>query len=547
MMLRALVLSACVLVPGALAAVLAREPRQTFPHAAHERVVPLCTGCHAGIPEGDVARRFPSPQTCARCHDGGALERADWQEPARTPTNVTFDHVVHQREVAAEGASLACESCHTPAGARWMVVERAVVPQCLACHAHEADAHLVDADCSTCHMPLAETSFDAQRIALLPAPPDHAEPGFLARLHGERAQRSIETCAVCHTRERCTSCHVDPSFVEAIGEMPAAPALEQPIRDASYPLPPSHVQPAFLERHGARASVQACGTCHTRDDCAACHTVNAPAPVAQLALRRDAVAPGARVERSAPPSHAAVSFSTMHGSLAATRPAACTTCHARTECEQCHSQAQSRAADVAGAALAGAAHRPPERTDSAQARATELAVMRGLQHVRSVDTAAVRAAGLVHEPRTASRRESRGREERPPERIARPEAAYHPPDFTLRHSSLAYGRRLECSNCHDTRAFCADCHARLGMRATGRLGPGFHDAEPLWLLRHGQAARQGLESCASCHRQNDCRQCHSELGAFRISPHGPGFDARRARARNAAACFLCHLSDPIGR
>jgi hypothetical protein len=190
---------------------------------------------------------------------------------------------------------------------------------------------------------------------------------------------------------------------------------------------------------------------------------------------------------------------------------------------------------------------PRRRGDAvatAASPAVGIAVERGRRGLRSVDSAAVRAAGLIHEPRTTA---DTTRAERRGERVARPEAAYHPPDFVLRHSSLAYGRRLECSSCHETRAFCADCHARLGMRATGRLGPGFHDAEPLWLLRHGQAARQGLESCASCHRQNDCRQCHSELGAFKVNPHGPSFDASRARERNAAACFLCHLSDPIGR
>jgi hypothetical protein len=117
-----------------------------------------------------------------------------------------------------------------------------------------------------------------------------------------------------------------------------------------------------------------------------------------------------------------------------------------------------------------------------------------------------------------------------------------------RHSAEAYGRRLECSNCHDSRVFCADCHASAGMspaRTGGRLGRGFHDAEPLWLLRHGQAARQGLESCASCHEQSQCMQCHSALGAFKVSPHGPDFDPRRAQKRNAAICLVCHLTDPL--
>jgi hypothetical protein len=85
----------------------------------------------------------------------------------------------------------------------------------------------------------------------------------------------------------------------------------------------------------------------------------------------------------------------------------------------------------------------------------------------------------------------------------------------------------------------------MGMQTQGRLDPGFHDAEPFWLLRHARAARQGLESCTSCHTQRDCLQCHSQIGAFQISPHGPNFDARRAQRRNPTICFACHVSDPL--
>lgn len=85
------------------------------------------------------------------------------------------------------------------------------------------------------------------------------------------------------------------------------------------------------------------------------------------------------------------------------------------------------------------------------------------------------------------------------------------------------------------------------MQTFGRLGQGFHDAEPLWLLRHPQAARQGLESCTSCHTQQDCMQCHSTVGSFQVNPHGRDFDARRAQKRNAAICLACHLGNPLNR
>ena len=135
-----------------------------------------------------------------------------------------------------------------------------------------------------------------------------------------------------------------------------------------------------------------------------------------------------------------------------------------------------------------------------------------------------------------------------PRRISRPDRAeFHPENYLERHASNSWGRQLDCQNCHDTGAFCRACHEQRGMIAIGRLGGGFHDAQPNWLLNHGRAARQGLESCASCHTQRNCTQCHSETGAFRISPHGPGFDAERMIARNPRVCFSCHLSDPTRR
>jgi hypothetical protein len=124
--------------------------------------------------------------------------------------------------------------------------------------------------------------------------------------------------------------------------------------------------------------------------------------------------------------------------------------------------------------------------------------------------------------------------------------AFHPEDFVERHATAAYARRLECSNCHEADVFCADCHLTSGRAGVDARGANYHDAEAVWLLRHGQAARQGLESCVSCHRQEDCLQCHSELGAFRVNPHGADFDARRAWERNAFVCLTCHVRNPLG-
>jgi hypothetical protein len=78
------------------------------------------------------------------------------------------------------------------------------------------------------------------------------------------------------------------------------------------------------------------------------------------------------------------------------------------------------------------------------------------------------------------------------------------------------------------------------LRSNGPLHAGFHDANPGFLLGHGKAARQELETCVTCHAERDCLACHSAQGGRRFNPHGPGFDAERLRRRNPEMCTVCH-------
>jgi len=119
-------------------------------------------------------------------------------------------------------------------------------------------------------------------------------------------------------------------------------------------------------------------------------------------------------------------------------------------------------------------------------------------------------------------------------------AGYHPDGFLARHPASAYAREASCSDCHNVGVFCSSCHARAGLVASGVLRSGYHDARPFFLVGHGQAARQGLESCVSCHAERDCLTCHSAVGGRRFNPHGPGFDGARMRRKNFAMCTVCH-------
>ena len=263
----------------------------------------------------------------------------------------------------------------------------------------------------------------------------------------------------------------------------------------------------------------------------ACHVNAATVP----AVTRMAVAPPslalppmtARYEE--PASHIAASFARDHGD--GIQPGSCAACHARDDCAACHVPPLPAVATALPARASSAAPGAVlQRSEPASHAAS------GFSTAHAAAAAADAASCTACHTRTSCS-ECHDAQRR---------AVFHADNYMARHSADAYGRRLECSGCHETRTFCHDCHRQLGMQTEGRLNPGFHDAEPLWLLRHGGAARRTLESCTTCHRQQDCLQCHSTLGAFRINPHGSGFDAGTARRRNPIICKACHIGDPGG-
>ncbi len=438
-----------------------------FPHDEHEGLFPLCAGCHEGVPLGDLADYYPETGSCEGCHDGVARDRVSWDGPSRPVENVEYDHAQHAVDLVEAGdAAQECASCHVPPGGERMAVSDSVqLGTCFTCHAHEADEHQVDAACESCHVPLAASGFGLSAVAALPVPPDHEPVAFAGREHGLLADQTPDRCATCHTRERCVSCHVDTDR-DAIQMLPLAPPdMQLPPPVAHYNEPATHIVDGFFSDHGAMASRAECATCHTSEDCTACHVVPAPAPIGSFPSRAQVEAPGVRLSARAPDSHDSFFFMEAHPGLAAADVGNCATCHVESYCVACHD------GPVGG--------------------------------------------------------------------------GYHPADFVSRHSADAFSRDTECANCHSTAVFCRECHQEAGLVGAGRLGPGYHEGGPLWLLRHGQPARQNLETCASCHKQLDCTQCHGVLGAFKVSPHGPDFDAERAWARSPRACLGCHVRNPL--
>jgi hypothetical protein len=437
-----------------------------FNHPKHARLFPVCSTCHEGVTTSG-ARMFPPAVECARCHDGRIQPRIEFAPRAvMTPSNLRFTHDRHAT-VAARDSGLAtkCEACHAERNAPRMEVRHTVVGNCLSCHRLPAE-HLAvpDSACTTCHLPLARVAhFTRADVARLPAPPSHSAADF--GLTGHRGAGA--SCATCHARDFCITCHVNAPETAAIQ------ALERDARStaipAKLPVPASHAAPDFAAAHGraAKASNASCAACHTRESCSVCHQAPPPRQVAALPAAGPDRGPGAHVERRMPASHNA-SFREGHGAEASARPATCATCHVRAQCLDCH---------------------------------------------------------------------------RPDPSGTNPRQAYHPAAFLTRHPSAAWSRQANCSDCHNPGQFCQTCHQQAGVAAgTNRLGGrGFHDAIPNFSLGHGQAARQSLESCASCHAERDCTACHSSVsGGFGFSPHGPGFNSERLLKKNPSLCVACH-------
>lgn len=231
----------------------------------------------------------------------------------------------------------------------------------------------------------------------------------------------------------------------------------------------------------------------------------------------------------------------VHGRQASADASSCAICHARDYCQACHTQATTLPAILSIAPASEeekiAAERerwaPPSHTPFFQENHRALA---------ATSTASCEACHAREQQCQTCHIGS--------ETAARPGndgARYHPLNFLEQHSASAWNRDSECASCHNTEAFCRSCHLELGRGSTGRVTTGYHNEDPNFVLGHGRAARQGLESCASCHAQQDCLACHNARTGRRINPHGPGFDAGGLKDKNRELCLVCHFSTILDR
>ncbi len=320
--------------------------------------------------------------------------------------------------------------------------------------------------------------------------------------------------------------------------------------------------------------------------CAACHRTHAGAPPGRAAAseRCDRCHPGfdETVHRAPEPSlfpRAALHFSharhlgrgatcaTCHGALddvrLATRAdlprmATCLACHdgrrAPARCALCHLAAQ----DARGA---------PLETDLPGGRLVPgSGDPLGLDHGPGFD----RSHGLVAQGRRETCRACHAEREclRCHDGTTKP-AAIHPGDYVSVHAVPARQNAPRCDDCHRRQSFCAPCHERVGVGAqadapfrvpTARV----HPPADVWVGRadasgalragpghHGVQAARNIGQCASCHREEQCLECHATNSAAfpsqfprGVSPHPPGFAAscRDLFRKNDRACRKCHAA-----
>jgi hypothetical protein len=469
-----LVVMAALAVVGASGGLAPPLTNDRFDHWQHRRVFPTCQGCHAGAQDSSRSI-WPAASDCSACHDGTIERKVVWSPPTQSrPSNLRFAHLVHATKAGERLGrdSVVCASCHLAEGAPWMTVRRTEVRRCLSCHGIRTE-HVASADtaCATCHVTLAQaTALPRERVARFPTPPSHLDASF-ATEHGKLATPAYAaagaptgvsaSCATCHARDFCITCHVNAPEVppiQALAPDPRSLAIVARLEE-----PSSHAAAEFLQQHGraSRRTPRSCAACHTQESCLTCHVAQ-PAVAAALPAAGPGRGPGASVQRRRPAWHGE-DFTERHAPAATASARSCAACHARADCLDCHRL-----------------------------------------------TAAAGAPG------------------------------FHPSGFLARHPASAYNRETSCADCHNTGSFCADCHQQAGLASRGTLRGGFHDAKRSFILGHGPAARQNLESCVACHAERDCLTCHSALGGRRFNPHGPGFDADRMRRHNTQMCTVCH-------
>jgi hypothetical protein len=102
------------------------------------------------------------------------------------------------------------------------------------------------------------------------------------------------------------------------------------------------------------------------------------------------------------------------------------------------------------------------------------------------------------------------------------------------------------------RPMCSECHENEPMKGTFKLFSSFNHT-PAFVQDHKFAANQDIGTCAACHSQSSCSDCHAGKGVLspalkladrpdRASPHRGGYmTLHRVEGKaDPTSCFKCH-------
>jgi len=139
--------------------------------------------------------------------------------------------------------------------------------------------------------------------------------------------------------------------------------------------------------------------------------------------------------------------------------------------------------------------------------------------------------------------------------------AVHDLNYRYIHQLDAAGKEKNCNTCHETSAYCGECHSNGGLSVNSQIRPAWHGG-PDWGAialgvgtgggRHATLAKRDIERCAACHdvqgADPSCLLCHTDYdGIKNTNPrtHELGFSNRfgeRSDFHNdeGAVCFMCH-------
>ena len=448
----------------------------------------------------------------------GAQERFDHTKHANLFPLCTSCHEGIETGAQADvfPSAESCASCHDGKVERkvtWSSPKRVASNLKFEHKQHFDDAG--DSDCGSCHA---------------------AKPGA-RRMNVAHAK--AETCIACHDEDKkaagpvvhlaqtndCTMCHTALKDARWLSQA----------QIAAFPQPGTHESKEFIREHARTTSkdAQTCATCHTRESCSRCHANAQDVKVIASLGSSDlvgAIVAGKKAVYPTPADHRKAGFSDKHGMLAEARIESCSNCHTREGCQQCHtgSSAADRIASL-----------PQQNT----APGVNLAARTRRAHPEGFAAAHGNTAGASGESCTSCHAEKfcsdchQGADSR----------KFHPSNFASRHAQAVYASDTDCASCHNRESFCQSCHNGLGLSANGQRPTQFHDGQTVWLLQHGQPARQNLESCTSCHTQSSCARCHSTKGGWGVSPHGSNIPTGKLADKNRPACLRCHFSAELKR